>query len=101
MFDYWFVGYAILNKDWIEKHGNQWRTGRIEVCSDEGGFPINEISITYNQDNMLKQMKELKVEPNFEDWIDSMVSEKELDLKSLIEHYKKDTGIKLVLFSES
>lgn len=95
MFNYWFVGYAILNTDWIKEHGTQWRSGRIEVSSPEGGFPIEEIGITYDFEQMSKDMQEKNIKEHFEEWVDELESKKELSKKEILNLYYKQTGILL------
>lgn len=63
MYNYWFVGQGLVNREWRDRNGHDWRAGRIEV-TDVGGdrdYPCAELFIIYRPNN-----------PDFEDFIDGL-----------------------------
>ena len=60
---YWSVGQAIVNKEWRERNGDDWRCIRIEVTEEGDDFPCEEMSVFYKEDS-----------DDFPDWVDGLVS---------------------------
>lgn len=63
MYSYWFVGQAVMNQKWLDKNGDGWRAGRVEVTDLEGDsdFSCAELFMIYRP-----------ASPEFEDFIDDL-----------------------------
>lgn len=99
MYTYSYVGYIILNKDWIKKYGSQWRAGRIEVDDGKSHYHIDEYGVFYDIVQMEKEMLEKNIEISFEDWLFNFTSSNKLSKKEIIDLYEQETGIKITLLT--
>lgn len=78
---YSYVGYAILNTEWLKKHGYGWRAGRIEVydIDTSPGYASWEYGITYKGDDYL-----------LPDFVDELKSQELLSLEDILMLFKKE-----------
>ena len=67
-----------INTDWIEKHGDQWAAGRIDVYKDEG-YPA-EIALSPMHDRDWER---------FSRWLETFETEDMWTLAMLVAEYEK------------
>ena len=89
-YEYWFVGYGIVNPEWVENNGSGWRAGRIEVNDNIREYAVDEYSVLFKKDNA-----------HFEDWCDELISKDQLSLEEILEMYKRQTGREIELWQPS
>jgi hypothetical protein len=75
-----------VNLDWIEKNGNDWAGGRIDVYGNDDYYP-DELSLPI--------MKAKNYGP-FSEWIRKVRTVEVLSLKELVERYENETGDKII-----
>ena len=79
---YWTVGQAILNKEWREKHGDDWRNIRVEVTKEGDPYPCEELSIFFKP-----------ADSSLPDWIDDLETpDAVLSVEEIVSHYREETG---------
>jgi len=78
MITYSTNGMGPINTDWIEKHGDYWAAGRIDVYGEEG----------YPQEIALPPMHDRDWE-RFRRWLETFETEEMWTLAMLVAEYEK------------
>lgn len=75
-----------VNYDWIQKNGNDWAGGRIDICGNDDYYP-DELHLPI--------MKASSYGP-FSEWLSKLRTTGMLTLKELVERYENETGNKII-----